>query len=68
MFGCKKCKVLKKNPEKEKRFLYPLCKVNSMPLVRLNEEHTEYGYFKIDSLHNFPYLIDDKIAQAIQEI
>jgi len=64
----KNVKFLKKIPEKKKDFFIHYCNVNSMPLVRLNEEHTEYGYFEINSLHNFPYLIDDKIAQAIQEI
>lgn len=31
----------------------------------LNFEHTEYGWFKIDSLKSFPYQIDEKIVDLI---
>ena len=33
----------------------------------LNEEHTEYGWFTIDDLHCFPYDIDDRLVDIIQE-
>jgi len=31
----------------------------------LNEEHTEYGWFKIDSLKSFPDKIDPKVIDCI---
>lgn len=37
-----------------------------IPEVNLNEEHTEYGWFKVEELDKFPYLIDDKIVNIIK--
>jgi 8-oxo-dGTP pyrophosphatase MutT (NUDIX family) len=31
----------------------------------LNFEHTEYGWFKIDALHSFPYKIDEKLVDLV---
>lgn len=31
----------------------------------LNDEHEEYGWFDIDTLHAFPYKIDEKIINLI---
>lgn len=64
----KNVKFLKKIPEKKMDFFIHYCKLDYMPTVQLNEEHTEYGFFKIEILSSFPYLIDDKIVKAIQEI
>ena len=64
----KKVKFLKKIPEKKIDFFIHYCNIDNMPSVELNEEHTEYGFFSIDSLSSFPHLIDDKIVKAIQEI
>ena len=33
----------------------------------LNDEHTEYGWFSIDELDRFPYDIDDRLVEVIQE-
>jgi len=64
----KKVKFLKKIPEKKINFYLHYCKINEMPNVILNEEHTEYGFFRIESLSSSPSPIDLKIAKAIQEI
>lgn len=64
----KNVKFLKKIPERKINFFIHYCRIDHIPNVLLNEEHTEYGFFKISSLSNFPYLIDEKIAKAIQEI
>lgn len=64
----KNVKFLKKIPEKKMDFFIHYCELDHMPDVELNEEHTEYGFFKIDSLLSFPYLIDSKIVKAVQEI
>lgn len=40
--------------------------LGSQPNVTLNKEHTEYGWFKIDQLHQFPYDIDDRLVTIIQ--
>tara|TARA_Y100001937_G_scaffold100466_1_gene137576 strand:+ start:4080 stop:4502 length:423 start_codon:yes stop_codon:yes gene_type:complete len=64
----KKVKFLKKIPEKKIKFYLYYCEINKLPKVVLNEEHTEYGFFRIDTLSTFPSPIDPKIAKAIQEI
>tara|TARA_Y100000361_G_scaffold138237_1_gene140270 strand:+ start:96 stop:518 length:423 start_codon:yes stop_codon:yes gene_type:complete len=64
----KNVKFLKKIPEKKKDFFIHYCKINKFPKITLNEEHTEYGFFRIDTLSTFPSPIDPKIAKAIQEI
>ena len=64
----KKVKFLKKIPEKKIKFYLHYCEINKFPKVVLNEEHTEYGFFRIDTLSTFPSPIDPKIAKAIQEI
>lgn len=33
----------------------------------LNFEHTEFGWFSIEDLDHFPYLIDDKILNSIKK-
>ena len=33
----------------------------------LNFEHTEYGWFEMNIIDNFPYLIDQKIVDAIKK-
>lgn len=39
---------------------------DKMPTVELNFEHTEYGWFEVNELDRFPYLIDDQIVQVIK--
>tara|TARA_B110000305_G_scaffold239622_1_gene307934 strand:- start:610 stop:999 length:390 start_codon:yes stop_codon:yes gene_type:complete len=38
---------------------------DDFPIVNLNFEHTEYGWFDISNLKSFPYLIDDKIVDIV---
>lgn len=64
----KKVKFLKKIPENKMNFYIFYCKLSKMPSIILNPEHTEYGFFSIDSLSSFPYLIDPQITKAVQEI
>lgn len=64
----KDVKFLKKIPEKKIDFYLYYCKLKELPNVCLNEEHTEYGFFRVDTLSDFPIPIDKKIAKAIQEI
>lgn len=35
---------------------------------KLNEEHTEYGWFDINELDKFPYLIDDHMLNLIKKM
>lgn len=64
----KKVKFLKKIPENKIKFYIYYCKLSEIPTITLNPEHTEYGFFSIDSLSSFPYLIDNKVVNAVQEI
>ena len=36
-----------------------------LPKIHLNEEHTESGWFKLDVIEHFPYLIDSLILDCI---
>lgn len=36
-----------------------------MPSIKLNFEHTEYGWFFLDELKNFPYKIDNELVECI---
>lgn len=40
-------------------------RTHSMPQVFLNEEHTESGWFNLDVIESFPYLIDNLIVDCI---
>lgn len=42
------------------------CRFKEIPDVNLNFEHTEYGWFKVEILDSFPYLIDEKMVEAIK--
>jgi len=52
---------------KETTFHVYFSELDHQPNIILNEEHTEYGWFTIDDLHCFPYDIDDKLVDIIQE-
>ena len=41
--------------------------IHYFPKVRLNEEHSEYGWFSLDVIESFPYLIDSLILDCIIE-
>jgi len=43
-------------------------KFDDMPSVNLNFEHTEFGWFDISKLDQFPYPIDEKIVTIIKSI
>lgn len=43
-------------------------KTDTMLDVNLNFEHTEFGWFDVEKLDSFPYLIDPKIVKTIQSI
>ena len=47
-------------------FTVYLLQLSQKVLPILNEEHTEYGWFRIDSLTSFPEKIDMKIIEALQ--
>lgn len=36
--------------------------------VNLNFEHTEFGWFDVEKLESFPYLIDPKIVKTIKSV
>lgn len=57
------CKTIYSGPKTFDIFKYNF---NELPSVNLNEEHTEYGWFKIEELDKFPYLIDEKIVNIIK--
>ena len=40
---------------------------NILLYPKLNEEHTQYGWFKIDTLDSFHELIDKDIVSAIKK-
>jgi 8-oxo-dGTP pyrophosphatase MutT (NUDIX family) len=52
---------------KETIFHVYFAELDYQPSVVLNEEHTEYGWFIIENLNSFPYDIDDKLVDIIQE-
>ena len=41
--------------------------VHYLPVIRLNEEHSEYGWFALDVIESFPFLIDSLIMDCIIE-
>lgn len=57
------CKTLYKGFNTFDIFSY---RFSEIPNVDLNEEHTEYGWFKIEELDRFPYLIDTKIVKIVK--
>jgi 8-oxo-dGTP pyrophosphatase MutT (NUDIX family) len=46
-------------------FLFYILEVDSFISPQLCDEHTEYGWFKIDGLKSFPYDLDDAILKCI---
>jgi 8-oxo-dGTP pyrophosphatase MutT (NUDIX family) len=44
-----------------------MAEVNSLVSPVLDGEHTEYGWFEIDSLDSFPYDIDKNIVECIKK-
>lgn len=40
-------------------------RTHSMPKVFLNEEHLESGWFNLDVIESFPYLIDNLVLDCI---
>jgi 8-oxo-dGTP pyrophosphatase MutT (NUDIX family) len=57
------CKTIYKGSNTFDIFKYNF---DEIPNVNLNEEHTEYGWFKVEELDRFPYLIDSKIVKIIK--
>lgn len=47
------------------KFMVYVAKFNDFPEVALNYEHTEYGWFKIDTLNCFVEKIDQKIVDSL---
>jgi hypothetical protein len=43
-----------------------MSELSEMVNPELNEEHTQYGWFSIDSLDNFHEKIDDNLVNAIK--
>ena len=43
-------------------------KADTMLDVNLNFEHTEFGWFDVEKLESFPYLIDPKIVKTIKSV
>ncbi len=48
-----------------REFTFYITEVNDLVTPVLNEEHTEFGWFKIDALNTFPEKIDPKIVECI---
>lgn len=48
-------------------YIYSL-HLDEIPTVKINQEHTSYGWFSVTSLKNFPEKIDSSIANAIINI
>ena len=46
-------------------FLFYTLELDQLVLPQLCDEHTEYGWFQIDSLENFPEKLDDIILKCI---
>ena len=46
-------------------FLFYTLELDHLALPQLCDEHTEYGWFQIDSLENFPEKLDDAILKCI---
>jgi 8-oxo-dGTP pyrophosphatase MutT (NUDIX family) len=42
-------------------------RMHYLPDIRLNEEHTESGWFDIDVIEHFPFLIDSLILDCITD-
>jgi 8-oxo-dGTP pyrophosphatase MutT (NUDIX family) len=52
--------------EKNLTFHVYMSELSEMVNPELNEEHTQYGWFSIDSLDNFHEKIDDNLVNAIK--
>ncbi len=51
---------------KDVQFTVYFVELNEMPQPILNEEHTEYGWFLIDNMEQFPYEIDPELVECIK--
>lgn len=58
-------KFIKRFIDDFSEFIFYVCEVPDLISPVLNYEHTEYGWFNIDHLDNFPELIDLKIVECI---
>ena len=52
----------------DSEFIFYFTELPSLINPVLNFEHTEYGWFRIDSLDTFPEKIDPKILKCIKDI
>ena len=48
------------------RFYFHVLKVDQLVFPKLNEEHTESGWYKTDALKSFTEKIDKKIIECIE--
>jgi 8-oxo-dGTP pyrophosphatase MutT (NUDIX family) len=44
-----------------------IIEIDDIPTIKLDEEHTEYGIFKISELDNFPGKIDPNIVKSLKD-
>ena len=58
-------KYIKKIIDGDVEFLFYVTELTELINPVLNEEHTEFGWFSIDSLNNFHSKIDPKIVECI---
>jgi|LULG01.1.fsa_nt_gb 8-oxo-dGTP pyrophosphatase MutT (NUDIX family) len=61
----KDLKFIKKIIDEDVEFVFYITELTEFISPILNEEHTEYGWFKIDSLRDFPYKLDPKIKECV---
>jgi len=62
----KELKFIKRFVDDFSEFIFYICEVPELLTPVLNFEHTEYGWFDINSLDSFPEKIDNKIVECIK--
>tara|TARA_R100000808_G_C2145555_1_gene153393 strand:- start:853 stop:1284 length:432 start_codon:yes stop_codon:yes gene_type:complete len=59
-------KFIKRFPSLSCEFIFYVYKSSTLFTPKLNFEHSEYGWFSLETLDNFPEKIDHKIVECIQ--
>ena len=64
----KDLQFIKRFSDDYSEFIFYATKLPRLINPVLNYEHTEYGWFNIEALDNFPEKIDSKIAECLKHI
>lgn len=53
--------------EEGRSFTFYLIEVDNLPQIKLNEEHTEHGVFRISALNTLPERVDPKVMKGLKD-